>query len=137
MTELSDLLQGAVDRGTTPVEALARIQKAGLKADKGQLYKALKGDHAEHVTEPILEAWAFGFGLDIRDLRRAMRVPIGEKVPFTPHPLANRMSRDQRKAVNNIIRVLVESATDATSVRPPEDVDAEDLTLPAAESRPS
>lgn len=112
MTELSDLLRGAIERGTTPVQALDRIAKAGLKADRGQLYKAIKGEHAEKVTEPVLEAWAHGFGLDIRALRKAMGVPVGEKIPFRPHPLANRMNREQRKAVNEVIRVFVEGSTE-------------------------
>ena len=109
MTGLSDLLQEAIDDGITVKEALKRIEDAGLAVDRGQTYKALKGQHAKHPTEPVLKAWSVGFRIPITKMRASVGAPVGEPKPYEPPALADRLNGDQRTALNELIRTIVEA----------------------------
>lgn len=111
MTALSDLLQKAVDDGITVKAALDRIEAAGLTVDRGQTYKALKGHHAKQPSEPVLKAWSVGFKIPITKMRSAVGVPAGELDPYEPPAYANRLNGDQRTALNELIRTIVEAGT--------------------------
>lgn len=111
MTKLSDLLNEAIDGGVSVPAALKRMEDEGHDVDRGQLYKAVKGQHAKHPTERVLKAWSAGFGISILKLRAAAGVPVGESDPYEPPAFADRLSGDQRKALNELIRTIVEAGT--------------------------
>lgn len=109
MTALSDLLQKAIDDGTTVSAALKRIEDAGLTVDRGQTYKAIKGQHAKKPSEPVLKAWSVGFQIPITKMRAAVDVQAGELDPYEPPAYADRLTGDQRTALNELIRTIVEA----------------------------
>ena len=111
MTALSDLLNEAIDNGISVPTALKRVADAGMKVDKGQTYKAVNGRHAKHPSERVLQAWSVGFKIPITKMRDAIDVQAGELVPYKPPAFADRLTGDQRKALNELIRTIVEAGT--------------------------
>lgn len=109
MTRLSDRLNDAKN-GVSIVAAVERAKKAGHAIERGTVYRYLKGDHAKNPTDETLEALAFVFDLKVTDLRDLADKPSGELEPYSPPSYANRLNRDQRRALNELIRTIVESA---------------------------
>lgn len=109
MTALSDLLNDA--KGDESVDALLdRTEKRGTQVSRtarSSIYKALSGDHAKNPREETLQLWALVFDLDIREMRQAVDKPAGELGPWEPTPESARLDRDQRIALNNLIKTIV------------------------------
>lgn len=106
VTALSNLLADA--KGDRSVDALIeQAEKAGHSVDRGTVYRALKGEHAKRPREETLASLAAVFGLDIRKVREAAARPSGERVPWTPPKEADQLDRNQRRAVEQMIKALI------------------------------
>jgi hypothetical protein len=106
VTELSNLLNDA--KGDRAVDRLiADAEKQGHKIHRGTIYRALDGDHAKHPREETLQAFAAVFGVDVGELRRAVKRPAGELGPWVPTPDSAQLDRDQRRALDQLIKTIV------------------------------
>lgn len=106
VTELSELLNRA--KGDRVVDRLiADAEKQGHKIHRGTIYRALDGDHAKHPRDETLRAFAAVFGVDVGKLRQAVKRPAGELGPWVPVSDSAQLDRDQRKALDQLIKAIV------------------------------
>ena len=106
MTALSDRLNEA--KGKTGLdEVVARAEANGHTIHRATFANYFKGKHAKRPSEDVLQALADGLDLKVTELRDLAGQPQGELGPYKPTPLANRLNRDQRKALDELIRVIV------------------------------
>lgn len=120
MTALSDLLNAA--KGDRSVDRLIEAaEKRGHVVDRGTVFRALNGDHAKRPREETLSAFAAVFELDIRKVREAADRPAGELGPWVPTSEAAQLDRDQRTALDRLIKTIVrggaEDARPATNTK--------------------
>lgn len=107
MTALSNLLTDAKNGGRNVDHWVEQARAAGHRINRATVYKYLDGDHAKNPSEKTLEALAFVFALDVRDLRQAVNKPRGELGAWTPTEEASRLNEEQRAALNLLIKTIV------------------------------
>lgn len=106
MTALSDRLADA--KGNDSIDAIAeRAAAAGHKIDRATVWRYVAGTHAKNPPDSVLRALAAGFGLDVRELRTLAGKPAGELGKWTPPDEAARLSQDQRRALDQLIKSIV------------------------------
>lgn len=108
MSRLSERLNEAKPNISVQA-AVERARKAGHAIDRGTVYRYLKGNHAKDPSDETLAALAEVFELKVTELRKLAEKPIGELEPYQPPAYANRLNREQRKALNELIRTIVGS----------------------------
>lgn len=119
MTALSDLL---VEHNTSGVSARAvarRAQEMGHTLNHDTAARYLRGDHGV-PDEATLIALGEVLRIPLRDLRAAANLPTETTAPYVPPPEASRLTRRQRRAVDEVIRAMLEptrSATEAADLR--------------------
>ncbi|HSV37503.1 MAG TPA: hypothetical protein VLI04_01980 [Nocardioidaceae bacterium] len=114
MTALSDILNRAKgDRSVDQMIDAARKNGAEVDSNaRGNIYKALKGDHAQSPTDRTLRMWAAVFGVTPIELREAAGRPPGELGPWVPTDEAGQLSQPIREALDGLIKAIVrEGAT--------------------------
>jgi hypothetical protein len=124
MTALSDLLVASNKAGLSAraVARLARERGYTLNHDTAARY--LRGDHGipDEATlecrghrvipdEATLVAFADILKIPLRELRAAANLPSETTAPYVPPPEASRLTRRQRRAVDEIIRAMLEPTT--------------------------
>jgi transcriptional regulator with XRE-family HTH domain len=97
------IARGAKDRGHT------------LNHDTAARY--LRGDHGT-PDEATLVAFADTLGIPLSRLRAAAGLPSETTTPYTPPPEASRLTRRQRRAVDEIIRAMLDPAGRAGRAEP-------------------
>jgi transcriptional regulator with XRE-family HTH domain len=116
MSALSDLLSGANTAGRS-ARALARAaRERGHTLNHDTAARYLRGDHGV-PDEATLIAFADVLGVPMRDLRAAAELPTESTDPYVPPPEASRLTRRQRRAVDEIIRAMLEPTRAAAEVR--------------------
>lgn len=117
MTALSDRLNEAKgDKGLDTV--VAQAEARGHTVHRGTFANYFRGKHAKRPSEDVLLALADGLDLKVTELRAIVGMPAGELGEYKPTPLANRLNRDQRIALDELIRTIVskkEVQTDGNS----------------------
>jgi transcriptional regulator with XRE-family HTH domain len=107
VTALSDLL---VARNTAGVSARAvarRAQELGHTLNHDTAARYLRGDHG-NPDEATLVAFAEVLRIPLRDLRAAANLPSETTAPYVPPAEASRLTRRQRRAVDELIRAMSE-----------------------------
>lgn len=108
MTALSDLLNEA-NAGKLSARSLARTaQAAGFSLNHDTAGRYLRGDHGR-PDEATLLALAKVLRIPLSRLRAAASLPAGETEPYRPPAESSRLSRRQRRAIDEIIRAMLES----------------------------
>src|SRR5947209_6495696 len=107
MSALSDLLVRA-NTGGLSARAIARqAQEAGFSINHDTAARYLRGDHGR-PDEETLRAFAHVLPVRLAELRAAAQLPAEETEPYQPPAEASRLSRRQRRAVDEIIRAMLE-----------------------------
>lgn len=110
VSELSRALRDAkLDRSIDDIVATAA--KRGHEIDRSVVSRYLAGEHAKRPREATLAALAAGFGLDVRVLRHLAGKPAGELGPYTPTDESASLTRDQRDALDVLIKAIVRGGT--------------------------
>jgi len=112
MSALSELL---IKANTTRLSARAiarQAQAAGHRINHDTAARYLRGDHGQ-PDEVTLRAFASVLPVGLAELRAAARLPAEEVEPYQPPVEASRLTRRQRRAVDEIIRAMLEPATSA------------------------
>lgn len=107
MTPLSDLLN-EVNHGLSARELARRAQKVGASLSHDTAAKYLRGKHGT-PDEPTLAAFAQILPVSLARLRRAAGLPSDRTDPYVPPVEASRLSLRQRRAVDEVIRSMLES----------------------------
>jgi transcriptional regulator with XRE-family HTH domain len=107
MSALSDLLVQANTEGLS-ARAIARLAKdAGYRINHDTAARYLRGDHGR-PDEETLRAFASVLPVRLTELRAAARLPTEQTEPYQPPAEASRLNRRQRRAVDEIIRAMLE-----------------------------
>lgn len=84
-----------------------RAKAAGYPIDRATIDKYLRGKGAKRPPESSLRALAAGFKTTVQELRRYARMPEGEREPWVPPDESARLDRDQRNALDLLIKAIV------------------------------
>lgn len=108
MSGISDLLVAA-NRGRRSARAIARAaQERGYSLNHDTAARYMRGDHGV-PDEATLVAFADVLGVPMTKLRAAAGLPSEIATPYEPPAEASRMNRRQRRAVDEIIRAMVDT----------------------------
>jgi transcriptional regulator with XRE-family HTH domain len=111
---LSELLQAANTDGLSARSIARQAQALGYSLNHDTAARYLRGDHGRPDEDTLL-ALASVLKLPLAPLRKAAQLPSEVTEPYRPPPEASRLSRRQRRAVDEIIRAMLESGRTATS----------------------
>ncbi|HEU5270907.1 MAG TPA: hypothetical protein VFU36_13360 [Jatrophihabitans sp.] len=108
MTALSELLNEA-NAGKLSARSLARsAQAAGFSLNHDTAARYLRGDHGR-PDEATLLALSKVLRIPMSRLRAAASLPSGETEPYRPPAESSRLSRRQRRAIDEIIRAMLDA----------------------------
>jgi hypothetical protein len=111
MTKLSDLLSAAISASGMSGRALSRqARELGFSLNHDTAARYLRGDHGQ-PDEETLEAFSQVLTLPMQQLREAANLPAETTEPYVPPREAARLTRRQRRAVDEIIRAMLEPRT--------------------------
>lgn len=106
MSDLSSYLETA--KGERSIDAVvAKASGAGHKIDRATVARYVSGQGAKNPPDTVLRALAAGLDLDVRDLRELAGKPRGEMGPYVPVDEAARLSEEQRRAIDMLIKSIV------------------------------
>lgn len=118
MTALSERLVGANTAGLSARAIANQAREAGFTLNHDTAARYLRGDHGRPDEDTLL-AFSTVLSVDLAELRRAAELPAEETTAYHPPPESARLSRRQRRAVDEIIRAMLEpAATGVTELRP-------------------
>ena len=107
MTALSELLTTA-NRAGLSARAIARAaRERGHSINHDTAARYLRGDPGR-PDEATLVAFADVLRIPLAKLRVAADLPAEQTAPYSPPPEASRLTRRQRRAVDEIIRAMLE-----------------------------
>jgi transcriptional regulator with XRE-family HTH domain len=104
---LSELLQAANTEGLSARSIARQAQALGYSLNHDTAARYLRGDHGRPDEDTLL-ALASVLKLPLAPLRKAAQLPSEVTEPYRPPPEASRLSRRQRRAVDEIIRAMLE-----------------------------
>jgi transcriptional regulator with XRE-family HTH domain len=108
MTKLSDLVNAAAEERGISARAIARLAREyGHSLNHDTAARYVRGDHGT-PDEATLIALSQVLSIPLARLRAAADLPSEITAPYTPPPEASRLSRRQRRAVDEIIRAMLE-----------------------------
>jgi transcriptional regulator with XRE-family HTH domain len=107
---LSDVLVAANRTGLSARAVARKAQERGHTINHDTAARYLRGDHGT-PDEATLIAFADVLDVPLRKLRAAANLPAESIDPYVPPPEASRLTRRQRRAVDEIIRAMLEPAT--------------------------
>ena len=108
MSGVSDLVSAALAKqGLSARQLAVRAREAGHTLNHDTAARYARGDHGT-PDEATLVALSDILGISMKDLRKAADLPSESTAPYTPPPEASRLSRRQRRAVDEIIRAMLE-----------------------------
>jgi transcriptional regulator with XRE-family HTH domain len=111
---LSELLQAANIEGLSARSIARQAQALGYSLNHDTAARYLRGDHGRPDEDTLL-ALASVLKLPLAPLRKAAQLPSEVTEPYRPPPEASRLSRRQRRAVDEVIRAMLESGRTASS----------------------
>jgi hypothetical protein len=108
MSGISDLLVAA-NRGRRSARQVSRdAQELGYSLNHDTAARYMRGDHGV-PDEATLVAFSQVLGVPMTKLRAAAGLPSEIATPYEPPAEASRMNRRQRRAVDEIIRAMVDT----------------------------
>ncbi|HEU5270906.1 MAG TPA: hypothetical protein VFU36_13355 [Jatrophihabitans sp.] len=109
MSALSELLTRSNTAGLSAREIARQARQAGYRINHDTAARYLRGDHGR-PDEETLRAFAGVLPVTLAELRTAAQLPAQETEPYQPPVEASRLNRRQRRAVDEIIRAMLEPA---------------------------
>ena len=107
MSALSELLRDANTAGLSARAVARSAQTHGHTMNHDTAARYLRGAHGTPDEETLL-ALADVFGVALSDLRTAAGLPAEVTEPYRPPVEASRLNRRQRRAVDEIIRSMLD-----------------------------
>jgi transcriptional regulator with XRE-family HTH domain len=107
VTALSDLLIASNKTGLSARGLAREARERGHSLNHDTAARYLRGDHGV-PDEATLVALSDVLRIPMRDLRAAAQLPSETTAPYVPPPEASRLTRRQRRAVDEIIRAMLE-----------------------------
>jgi len=117
MSELSELLSASNTQGLSARSIARAAQDLGYTLNHDTAARYLRGDHGR-PDEPTLVALSSVMNVPLSKLRRAASLPADVTEPYRPPAEASRLSRRQRRAVDEIIRAMLEAPAESALSEP-------------------
>jgi hypothetical protein len=114
MSRLSDLLVASNKAGASARAISRRAQELGHSLNHDTAARYMRGDHGV-PDEATLIALSEVLGVALKQLRAAADLPSETTAPYVPPAEASRLSRRQRRAVDEIIRAMLEPSAAAAA----------------------
>jgi hypothetical protein len=111
MSALSDLLVAANTEGLSARSIARTARAAGFTLNHDTAARYLRGDHGR-PDEQTLVGLSSVLGVSLQKLRVAADLPAEETEPYNPPAEASRLNRRQRRAVDEIIRAMLEPTSE-------------------------
>jgi transcriptional regulator with XRE-family HTH domain len=112
MSALSDLLNKANTAGLSARSLARTAQAAGFTLNHDTAARYLRGDHGR-PDEATLLALSKVLRVPLSRLRAAASLPAEETEPYRPPAESSRLNRRQRRAVDEVIRAMLETTAAA------------------------
>jgi len=112
MSALSDLLNKANTAGLSARSLARNAQAVGFTLNHDTAARYLRGDHGR-PDEATLLALSKVLRVPLSRLRTAASLPAEETEPYRPPAEASRLNRRQRRAVDEVIRAMLETTAAA------------------------
>lgn len=112
MSALSDLLNKANSAGLSARSLARNAQAAGFTLNHDTAARYLRGDHGR-PDEATLLALSKVLRVPLSRLRTAASLPAEETEPYRPPAESSRLNRRQRRAVDEVIRAMLETTAAA------------------------
>jgi transcriptional regulator with XRE-family HTH domain len=112
MSALSDLLNKANSAGLSARSLARNAQAAGFTLNHDTAARYLRGDHGR-PDEATLLALSKVLRVPLSRLRTAASLPAEETEPYRPPAESSRLNRRQRRAVDEVIRAMLETTATA------------------------
>ena len=109
MTRLSETLNAANSAALSARSIARAAQARGFTLNHDTAARYLRGDHGR-PDETTLRALAAVLSIPLQELRAAADLPAEEIEPYQPPAEASRLNRRQRRAVDEIIRAMLDNA---------------------------
>jgi transcriptional regulator with XRE-family HTH domain len=113
MSALSEILSAANTEGLSARSIARAAQALGYTLNHDTAARYLRGDHGR-PDEGTLVALSRVLNVPLARLRTAASLPSDATEPYTPPAEASRLTRRQRRAVDEIIRAMI-APPDATA----------------------
>jgi transcriptional regulator with XRE-family HTH domain len=107
MSALSELLQAENSQGLSARAISQAARELGFTLNHDTAARYLRGEHGT-PDESTLQAFATVLGVSLAKLRRAASLPADVTEPYRPPAEADRLSRRQRRAVDEVIRAMLQ-----------------------------
>ena len=107
MSGLSELLVARNTAGSSARALSRRAQELGYTLNHDTAARYLRGDHGV-PDEVTLVAFSEVLRIPLRELRAAADLPSEATTPYVPPAEASRLTRRQRRAVDEVIRAMLE-----------------------------
>ncbi|HSY15538.1 MAG TPA: hypothetical protein VK816_06095 [Jatrophihabitantaceae bacterium] len=107
VTALSDLLARSNTAGMSARSIARQARELGFTLNHDTAARYLRGDHGR-PDEVTLVALSAILAIPLIELRAAADLPTEETEPYTPPADSSRLNRRQRRAVDEIIRAMLE-----------------------------
>ena len=107
MSALSELLQAENSKGLSARGISQAARELGFTLNHDTAARYLRGEHGT-PDESTLRAFSTVLGVSLGKLRRAASLPADVTEPYQPPAEADRLSRRQRKAVDEVIRAMLQ-----------------------------
>ncbi|MGH3495758.1 MAG: hypothetical protein ACRDQ1_21380 [Sciscionella sp.] len=111
MSGLSEVINTANTRGLSGREIARRAQQRGHTLNHDTAARYLRGDHGT-PDEATLVALAQVLEVPLRTLRTAADLPAESTTLYVPPVEASRLTRRQRRAVDEIIRAMLDQGAE-------------------------
>jgi transcriptional regulator with XRE-family HTH domain len=108
MSALSELLQAENSKGLSARAISQAARELGFTLNHDTAARYLRGEHGT-PDESTLQAFAAVLAVSLAKLRRAASLPSDVTEPYRPPAEADRLSRRQRRAVDEVIRAMLQS----------------------------
>ena len=110
MSTLSDLLKAENTQGLSARAVSQAARGLGFTLNHDTAARYLRGEHGK-PDEATLRAFSTVLGIPLGALRRAASLPADVTEPYQPPAEADRLNRRQRRAVDEVIRAMLQGAT--------------------------
>ncbi len=120
MSTLSELLRAENSRGLSGRKISAAARLLGFTLNHDTVARYLRGAHGR-PEEATLQAFSIVLDIPLAKLRTAASLPAEVTEPYRPPQEANRLNVRQRRAVDQVIRAMIEPPP---ADRPITDLDA-------------
>lgn len=111
MSALSDALAEAKNSRAESIDAVQeRARSAGFPLHRATIAKYLADGIAQRPSEQTIQGLAAGFLLRPQRIRELLDMPAGERGPWTPPDESVRLNREQRDALDQLIKAFTRGA---------------------------